>query len=288
MEQEFLAISGLFKARPAEEGGRRILYIEASNEAVDMQGERVLAKSLRDSADYFSKYGNIDLDHRTLLPSRGLGDNPYLWEIGRPVEVTARGDATLVKAELYRGDGPVAANANMVWESMTGISPPARWFPSVGGAILERGSEIDPLTKSKVTIIKRVRWANIGLSRTPVNNAVPPVSIIEAEVFAKCLTAGGCLNLTKALAAGYGTDAAALNGGAALRTQSLDDELQEVLPLPAYSDVREFLAGEVRNRRSSISRKALAQAAASHFRLDHDTAAALSDRFLVDLHGRLP
>jgi hypothetical protein len=182
-QDDFLFVSGLFKARPAEEAGERVLYMEASNEHVDLQGERVLAKSLRESSDHFLAYGNLDLDHRTLLPPRGAGDNPYLWEIGRPVEVTSDADRTMVKAVLYKGDGRVAENANMVWESMVGISPPARWYPSVGGQILERGTAQDPLTKADVRVVKRVRWTNIGLSRTPVNQALPPVSTIPAEVF---------------------------------------------------------------------------------------------------------
>lgn len=243
-DPQYLSVSGLLKARPAEEGGERVLYMEASNETTDLQGERVLAKSLAESAEHFLRYGNLDLDHRTLIAPRGPGDNPYLWEIGRPVDARIDGSATFVKAVLYQGDGPMAENANMVWDSLTRINPPARWYPSVGGQILGRSREIDPMTKAIVNLITRVRWTNIGLSRTPVNPAVPPVAMVPAEVFAKCCTPGGFdLDLAKALEAGYGTDVAGLVDGAALRTQSLDRQPQATLPVQLKpAQIRDILA----------------------------------------------
>ena len=84
----------------------------------------------------------------------------------------------------------------------------------------------------------RVRWNNIGISKVPVNPAVPPVSTVSAEVFAKCCTAAG-FDLGKALEAGYGTDAATLTDGAALRTQSLDGRVQAPL---APGQIRDRLA----------------------------------------------
>jgi hypothetical protein len=291
-EHEYLFISGLFKAEAAEEGGERVIYMEASNESVDLQGERVLAKSLRDSADHFLKYGNIDLDHRTLRGSAAPGDNPYLWEVGRPLEVTANKGRTLVKAAIYKGEGKAAENANLLWDSMTRLSPPARWYPSVGGQILERGSEIDPLTKATINLVKRVRWTNIGLSRTPVNHSVPAVATVAAEVFAKCLNAEGCLNLSKALEAGHGADSATLNGGAALRSQSLDPVLQATLP--GYDSVKESLARAAshyfKSRGSlldSDAKRHLVEHLAGTWGVDHSISEILVDRFLDELRGAL-
>lgn len=277
----YLCISGLLKARPVTEGARRFLYMEASNEATDLQGEKVLAKSLADSADYFLRYGNIDLDHRTLMPARP-GENPYLWEIGQPVEAQIDGDRTFVKAEIYSGDGPTAANAHMVWESLTTLNPPARWYPSVGGQILERTADIDPLTKARVNLISKVRWSNIGLSRVPVNNAVPSVATVPIGVLTKCCSPAG-LDLAKALAAGYGTDSAILTDGAALRQQSLDPVSQAVLPRggeaqakPDDAAVRDYLAGTVRP-------EALAASLMGQYGFSHDQALAHVKRFLRDL-----
>lgn len=272
---QYLCISGLLKARPAEEGGQRYLYMEASNEATDLQGERVLAKSLSDSAEHFLRYGNIDIDHRTLLPARP-GENPYLWEIGQPVDARIDGQQTFVKAVLYTGDGPTAQNANMVWDSLTRQQPPARWYPSVGGQILERSSDIDPLTKARVNLVTRVRWTNLGISRTPVNPAVPSVATVPVGVLTKCCTPAGLdLDLAKALEAGYGTDSAALAGGAALRTQSLDDQVQATLP--SYLEARDRLAK--RMRPATLADQLVADFPA----LSHDDALALVRRFLRDL-----
>lgn len=289
---EYLFVSGFFKARPAEEAGSRVLYLEASNEHVDLQGEKVLSKSLQDSAEHFLRYGNIDLDHRTLSAPRVPGDNPYLWEIGHPAEVrTDAADRTFVKALLYQGEGKVAEAANMVWDSLTKLSPPARWYPSVGGQVLERGREVDPLTKAEVPVIKRVRWTNIGLSRTPVNSAVPAASVIPAEVFAKCCTATGGLDMAKALEAGYGTDSATLTDGAALRRQSLENKPQAVLPGAlgqsppvTYLDAREALARHLRAGGDSAP-DALARHLSQTLSLPPDEAARWVERFLRDLQS---
>ena len=275
----YLCISGLLKARPAEEAGQRMLYMEASNEAIDLQGDRVLAKSLSDSADHFLRYGNLDLDHRTLIPPRGPGDNPYLWEIGRPIDAKIDGTATYVKAQLFTGEGQMADNANMVWDSLTRINPPARWYPSVGGQILERADEIDPMTKARVSLIVNVRWTNIGLSRNPVNPAVPSVATVPIGTLAKCCTPGG-IDLAKALAAGYGTDAARLADGAALRVQALDPALQGTLPgpltLPDDAAVSEWLAQRLRPA-------ALAHELEARYGFPPSEALAMARRFLRDV-----
>ncbi len=70
-------------------------------------------------------------------------------------------------------------------------------------------------------VIKRVRWENVGLSKTPVNDHVSVCATVPVGAFAKCWVAGIGFDLVKALEGGYGTDAAALTGGGALRRKSL-------------------------------------------------------------------
>ena len=172
MTPDYLILTDMFKATPSEEGGERFVYLEASNEAMDQQSEIVLAKALEESADYYLKYGNLDLDHFTQLgPKAGIRDY-HLYEIGRPVDVRVGKRDAFVKAQLFAGESEVARCANQVWESLTAISPPQRWYPSVGGAVLERAQVIGPGGDSH-TVVKKVRWTNIGLSKTPVNPAVP-------------------------------------------------------------------------------------------------------------------
>jgi len=213
----YISLGGLLKATPAEESGRRILYMEASNEDPDYQNEIVLQNALSESADYYLRHGNIDLSHYSILgPKSGLA-NFMEYEIGKPIDVQVS-DRTYVKCELYTGESPMAKNANMVWDSLTKQNPPSRWYPSVGGVVLSKSMQIDPLTGKKVQVVDKVRWNNIALDRCPVNKTVPEVSSAPVGVFAKSMNGF----VIKALAASACTDTAQLTGGGALGRQSLD------------------------------------------------------------------
>ena len=274
---EYITLGSAFlKATPAEEAGERFLFMEASNEDPDHQHEVVLQKALEDSASYFLRHGNIDLSHYTLLgPKAGIA-NHYEYEIGKPVDVRVQGDRTFVKAQLYKGDSAMARNANMVWDSLTKQSPPARWYPSVGGAVLAKSVRIDPDTKAKVGVVERVRWSNIALDRMPVNKTVPEISTLPVGTFAKSL--GGFV-IAKALEAGTATDAAALTGGGALGKQSLDRTIH------SYWDFREVLAGAL--RRGKVRPKlAAAQRYALSLGLDPDSASDFVERFFHDMKQR--
>lgn len=220
---DYISLGSMLKATPSEEGGERILYIEASNEDVDHQNEVVLQKALADSAGYFLRHGNIDLSHYTILGPKSGISNFMEYEIGKPVDVSITGRQTFVKAQLYQGESPMAKNANMVWDSLTRQSPPSRWYPSVGGSVLEKSVKLDPKTGDKIAVVSAVRWNNIALDRCPVNRTVPEVSTVPVGVFAKSL--GGFV-IAKALEASYATDAVGKVGGAAFGTQSLDQDVR--------------------------------------------------------------
>ena len=277
---EFLSISEMLKATPAEEGGERFIYFEASNEGIDQQNEKVLAKALADSASHFLKFGNIDIDHFTILGARAGIANPMAFEIGRPVDVTVRDDRTFVKAQLYRGQTDLAQNANMVWESMTQLSPPARWYPSVGGAVLAKSIEIDPETKGKVAVVTKVRWTNVGLSRTPVNQHLPAAGAAPLGVFAKSMNG---FVIAKALEASYATDAAGKTGGAAFGMQSIDTG-----PPRSYFEFRDRVSHAIQSREAKIqTADGLTAYSVKHFGLSPDEAAEWVDRFLSDLKSAL-
>lgn len=283
---EFLSIGQMLKATPSTEGARRFLFLEASNEGTDQQGEVVAAKALAESADYFKRYGNVDIEHYTLLgkpdPTRNRPGFPgaELYEIGRPVDVRQTGKTTFVKAEIYSGDTPVAANANTFWQSIADVSPPHRWYPSVAGSIPKDGKQvvIDSTTKMRKAIITKVRWTNIGMSKTPVNQHVPAGATLPFGAFVKAWGPGG-LDLAKALEAGYGSDSATLTGGAALRQQSLDTRVAN------YHDFREQMAADLRSGAVGANPgvHAMAAHAATKFALSPDEAAEWVERFMRDL-----
>lgn len=268
------------KATAREEAGERMIYFEASNEGIDQQGERVLAKALAESAEFYRKYGNVDLDHYTILGKRtGSGIvRPEVYEIGRPVDVAINDKTTFVKAQLYRGDSDLAENANMVWKSLTEVVPPYRWYPSVGGSVLAKSTRIDPDTHNAVTVVEKVRWSNVALSRTPINQHVPTVSTSPVGVFAKSLGAF----VLKGMEAGHETDSAALVGGGALRQQSVDGAL--------YAFYRDQLAALLRGRDKTLPVKrdpsSLAGYVSQAFGLSASDAAEMVERFFHDLSKR--
>jgi hypothetical protein len=274
-ETDFLSIEGLLKAMPREEGGRRFVYMEASNESRDHDGEVVLCKALEASAAYYLRFGNVDLDHRTAVGPVAGQPSHHLFEIGKPIEVKVDAPRTFVKAEIYSGDSPVAENANLFWDSLTKVRPPQRWYPSVGGQC-SRSVIIDPVTKEPRKVIGKVRWTNIGMSRTPTNLEVPTAATVPFGALAKSLGMSG-FSMRKAIEAGYGTDVSELAGGAALREQSLDDHVQ------SYWDFRDRLAGDIRRKSVTPAIDAMVAHSSAKYGLEPHVAAKHVERFLADL-----
>ncbi len=277
----YLSISHMLKAVPHEESGERFIYLEASNESLDLQNETVLCKALADSADYYMRYGNIDIDHITQVGAKSGIPDYNLYEIGRPVQVKVDGKFTFVKGQIIKGTGPVAEKANQFWESITAVTPPQRWYPSVGGSVLEKSIEINPQTRAKMAVITKVRWTNLGMSRTPVNQMVPTISTVPYGVLAKCWGAGG-LDIQKALEAGYGTDVATLEGGGALRNQSLEGK-----PLN-YFDFRDRVSGALMKKQMPSPNAArLVDFAVTKYGMSRADAAEWVERFMLDINASL-
>ncbi|MDO8357307.1 MAG: hypothetical protein Q7U76_13030 [Nitrospirota bacterium] len=242
-----------WKATPHVEGGKRWVYCEPSNEATDLDNERMLRQALMDSADYFLSKGNLDIEHLTLLGQQKGIQNPRKYEIGFPVEVKFDEGRTFVKGEIYQGTGEELEQANFFWKSITEFVPSMRWFPSVGGHIRDTGMIHPKGAPSPVKAIKKVYWNNIGFAREPVNPTVPGVSVMAMGAFAKCwIGAGSTLEYTpilKTIQAGYGTSLPDLTGGGALRKESMQG-------LASYSSVADKLVSAMKSGRvkSSTSR----------------------------------
>ncbi len=272
---DFISIGGLLKATPSQEGDARVLYLEASNEDRDHQNEIVLQKALTDSQDYFLRHGNVDISHYSLIGLKQGIPNHLDYEIGRPTAVRVGGSKTFVKCELYRGDSPQARNASMVWDSITKQKPPMRWYPSVGGAVLAKSIKVDPKTKSRFAVVEKVRWNNLALDRTPVNATVPEASMAPIGTFAKAF--GGFV--IKGLTAGYGTDSASLQGGSALREQSLDGAAH------SYFQMRDALSDAMSSGKAGKNPGAreLVEYGSKVFGLSPDESAELVERFMRDV-----
>ena len=107
-EKIFLQMQ-LNKALQRDKDGNVIFTVEASNENLDLQGQRVLQSALLDSRDYFLKGGVVSKDHkhRKLNPQDGTYDTNLDYVIGEPIDVYAKGNSTFVKGKLY-SDNPHA------------------------------------------------------------------------------------------------------------------------------------------------------------------------------------
>lgn len=265
---DYMVFGMMLKATPATEGDDRIIYVEASKESKDIEGEIVLAKALKDSSAYFLKFGVLDLDHKS-MPSvaQKFGLTAEEWAIGQPLDVKFTGDTTVVKAKLYSGDTPLAAKANSVWEGLTKLNPPARYYASVGGSVLGREVRIDQ-DGNRIPVITKTRWNNLALSQTPVHDGLGVASAAPMGVFAKSLNG---YVMSKALEAGYATDATAMTGGAAFGAQSLDTGIQ------SYFDFRERLADAIRSHQVG---RDITKYAIRTFGLSHDQASEWVEKFL--------
>lgn len=280
--------ANLFKATPISDGGDRFIYFEASNEGVDRQGERVLAKALAESASLYLQNGNVDLDHLSLL-RRGTKEGVEA-EIGFPVAVDIGDSRSFVKAQLFSGTGDLARNANMVWSSLTELSPPKRWYPSIGGSTLAKSQEVDPETNRSVTVIHKVRWTNVALASAQINQHLGAASVKPVGTFCKSLNS---FVLSKGLEAGYGTDSAALTGGGALRKQSLHGGVADYFDFCDHVSRsinrlrdRKIVAGRDSNFADIKVLKSIADFASTSLGLDPSDALAMTARFLSDLKRR--
>lgn len=174
-----------------------IVYLEASNEEVDSQNDKVVVDALKEEADNFLKSGVISWDHLHKLEK----DPQYI--IGEPLDVkfekSDSGTKTLVKAKLYK-KVPIAKS---VWEMLESES--TRLGSSIGGFIKKRKQ----LGKS-ISAVTKVIWDEVAVTHKPINkDTLGNVSIIPMEAFAKALMAGA------------GVNAAGFTGGRALIPESL-------------------------------------------------------------------
>jgi len=120
------------------------------------------------SAEHFLTFGNIDIDHLSLLgPRYGLSPaEAKLYEIGLPCQVVTE-PRSLVKVEIYRGEGKQVEQANYFWNTLTKREPAKRWYPSVGGRPTAP-RECGP----RGCVVKAVLWTSLAFAKEPVISGV--------------------------------------------------------------------------------------------------------------------
>lgn len=213
--------------------GNPIIVIEASNDNLDFQEERVLQDALMESKDYFLKNGVISYDHMHLPSEDNYKKDPEWNEekyiLGHPVDAYMENGVVKVKAALYK-------SVDRAKEIIKKLSDGAKTVKaSVGGRRPTKINKYDyNLMKDVPTIIK-VLWDEVALTYKPVNQTLGP-TILSPKEFVKSLTAGNSV------------DPGAMTGGNALQYQSVQGRgvVQSLL-----SDIS---FGEVEDSKEAIAR----------------------------------
>ena len=222
--------------------GNYIFEVEASNENLDLQDQRIQQKALLDSKEFFITNGVVSDDHQHKRYDKDgniISDKTKI--IGEPISVRTDGTSTFVKGKLY---GSVEAAKPFIKLLKAHSS---RVKASVGG-IMPRIIKNRDGTETVVAF----RWNDLALTTSPVNYTV------GSAVFAKSVSN---LDFCKALAAGYGTDSATMTGGRALQKEDLEKKVTEVIPESNNEEdnldidtINELMAaistGEIKNKSS--------------------------------------
>lgn len=192
----------------AGEEGEGIIFIEASNEKEDQQGDTVLQKALKAQVASYLKKGVISYDHL----HKKEKDPKFI--IGEPVEVKFPDERTLVKARLYPNNDIAKDILEKLKDKTT------RLGASIGGFIVKRSKVWNEKLKKTMNYVTEIIWDEIALTFKPVNDAtVNGVSVQAFKEFAKSFADE---EMVKSLSAGHATDSASMGGGRAVIEQSMN------------------------------------------------------------------
>ena len=179
----------LIKART--DGDRRLVEVEASNEALDSEGDIIKQVALLDSAPSFIATGHLDIDHYSEIGERLGIQCPSDYIVGVPTEVKDLGKGrTGVVGELHKAG---RAKADELWSGLT-ASPPVRWRASIYGFPKEGMVEDCRVTKGhesgKRFIIKGLYWRSLAFTRNPVNDSITGAAhVVTAKSFVAIMKA---------------------------------------------------------------------------------------------------
>lgn len=206
--------SGTVLIKGVEDNGQWIVYLQASNEFEDQDGETMDMRALEKAANYYLTHGVLSWDHK----HKQTHDPGFI--IGEPLDVKFNNaKETLVKGFLYKFND-IAKN---VWKNIK--SGAEKLGASVGGGILQKAS----------SAIKEVIWDETAITHKPVNDLTfGNVQMVPFTEFAKALTAGG------------GVDAGSFTGGRALTPESLQGTPNKEMA----EDIRRMIGSLLKSLRS--------------------------------------
>ena len=197
-----------------DRNGDFIFDVEASNENLDLEGQKVLQRVLLDSKEYFLSNGFISKDH---LHQKivGEGDNKTLiydedFIIGEPLEVYTKGTSTRVKGKLYKNNEYAQKFIKLLQEGSSRVKASVGGLLPIVKKVKEGGKEIEKVIS--------VLWNDLALTISPVNPTVSSAYIVKSL---------NSLEFVKALTAGHGTDSTAFTGGRAIIKENIESKQKE-------------------------------------------------------------
>jgi hypothetical protein len=195
-----------------DENGNWVFDVEASNENLDFEGQRVLQNALLNSKEYFLSNGVVSKDHlhqRTQKGGNILFDESYV--IGEPKKVYVQDGKVRVQGCLYKSNEYAQEFAKLLTDNSTRVKA------SVGGlfpkVVKRKENGVD------VGNVVSVLWNDLALTIAPVNPTVGPAVLVKSL---------SSFEFVKSLSAGYGADAATFSGGRALQKEDTEHEKIEV------------------------------------------------------------
>jgi hypothetical protein len=212
MEQDteliFLEMN-LCKSLQKDEYGNVIFEVEASNENLDIEQQRVLQSALMKTKNHFLKNGHITKDHKHRKFNKdGSFEIDEDFVIGEPLEVFTRGTSTLVKGKLYSENKYAQKFINLLEQGSTRVKA------SVGGLVPRIKNTVE--NGKKIGEVISVLWDDLALTIAPVNPTVE-----HATSMAKSLSS---IEFVKALSAGSGVNSEEYSGGRALQKEDIGHE----------------------------------------------------------------
>lgn len=185
----------IVKAR--QDGDKRIVEVEASNEEKDSEKDIIKQAALLESAESFVKTGHLDIDHLSEIGDRLGIARPSDYIVGIPVEVKDLGGGrTGVVGELHKAG---RAKADELWESLK-ADPPVRWqasiygFPKAGQVVDCRVTKGGP--EDTRFIVNGLDWRSLAFTRNPINTAIKGAArIVTAKSMLAIMKSRGATSL---------------------------------------------------------------------------------------------
>lgn len=220
-----------------DKDGNYTFEVEASNENLDLQNQKILQSALLNSKEYFLTNGVVSDDHQhKVRKDDGTVETNKDKIIGEPVSVRTDGKKTFVKGILYGAVEAAKPFINLLKAHSSRVKA------SVGGIMPQVRKNADGSET-----VTGFMWNDLALTCSPVNWTV------GSARFAKSMSA---VDFCKALSAGNTTDSAEYSGGRALQKEDAEKQTKKILN---FSDDEEadFSGEEIKKSDESIIDEAL-------------------------------